>query len=66
MNITDALVDFFGRLAEKYNFDEEEQAEFREMLFAIENARNSGEPMYDENATEMVEEVEEDGEDEEG
>lgn len=66
MNILDALVDFFEKLAEKYNFDEAEQAEFREILFAGENARNA-EPMYDAEATEMVEEEEgtEDGEEEE-
>ncbi|MBO7513760.1 MAG: hypothetical protein J6T54_12495 [Fibrobacter sp.] len=64
MNLLDALVDFFEKLAEKYNFDEEEQAEFRELLFSAENARNDSEPMYDSEATEMVEEeeVEEDGE----
>jgi hypothetical protein len=65
MNILDALVDFFEKLAEKYNFDESEQAEFREILFAGENARNA-EPMYDSEATEMVEEEGEveDGEEE--
>lgn len=67
MNLLDALVDFFERLAEKYGFDEGEQAEFRELLFSAENARNEAEPMYDAEATDMVEEeeVEEDGEEEE-
>lgn len=63
VDILDALVDFFERLADKYNFDEDEQAEFREMLFAAENVRNAGEPVYDANATEMVEEDNEYGED---
>lgn len=49
-----AIVDFFEKLAEKYEFDEEEQAEFREILFGGENARNEG-PMYDAEAVEMVE-----------
>jgi hypothetical protein len=65
MSLLDALVDFFEKLAEKYKFDESEQAEFRELLFSAENARNDGEPMYDEQATDMVEEEEvEDGEEE--
>lgn len=63
VDILDALVDFFERLADKYNFDEDEQAEFREMLFAAENVRNAGDPVYDANATEMVEEDDEYGED---
>ncbi|MBQ2436802.1 MAG: hypothetical protein II265_01795 [Clostridia bacterium] len=63
VDILDALVDFFERLADKYNFDEDEQAEFRKMLFAAENVRNAGEPVYDANATEMVEEDDEYGED---
>ena len=49
-----AIVDFFEKLAEKYEFDEDEQAEFREILFGGENARNEG-PMYDAEAVEMVE-----------
>lgn len=49
-----AIVDFFEKLAEKYEFDENEQAEFREILFGGENARNEG-PMYDAEAVEMVE-----------
>lgn len=52
-----AIVDFFEKLAEKYEFDENEQAEFREILFGGENARNAG-PMYDAEAVEMVEETE--------
>ena len=38
----------------EYEFDENEQAEFREILFGGENARNEG-PMYDAEAVEMVE-----------
>lgn len=53
-----AIVDFFEKLAEKYEFDENEQAEFREILFGGENARNAG-PMYDAEAVEMVEDTEE-------
>ena len=53
-----AIVDFFEKLAEKYEFDENEQAEFREILFGGENARNEG-PMYDAEAVEMVEDAEE-------
>lgn len=53
-----AIVDFFEKLAEKYEFDENEQAEFREILFGGENARNEG-PMYDAEAVEMVEDTEE-------
>ena len=49
-----AIVDFFEKLSEKYEFDETEQAEFREILFGGENARNEG-PMYDAEAVEMVE-----------
>lgn len=52
------IVDFFEKLAEKYEFDENEQAEFREILFGGENARNAG-PMYDAEAVEMVEDTEE-------
>lgn len=52
-----AIVDFFEKLAEKYEFDENEQAEFREILFGGENARNDG-PMYDAEAVEMVEDTE--------
>lgn len=58
VDFLDSLVDFFERLADKYNFDENEQAEFRQMLFTAENIRNAGEPVYDANATEMVEEDE--------
>ena len=53
-----AIVDFFEKLAEKYEFTEDEAAEFREILFGGENARNDG-PMYDAEAVEMVEEPEE-------
>ena len=53
-----AIVDFFEKLAEKYEFTEDEAAEFREILFCGENARNAG-PMYDAEAVEMVEETEE-------
>lgn len=53
-----AIVDFFEKLAEKYEFTEDEAAEFREILFGGENARNAG-PMYDAEAVEMVEEPEE-------
>jgi hypothetical protein len=52
-----AIVDFFEKLAEKYKFTEDEAAEFREILFGGENARNAG-PMYDAEAVEMVEETE--------
>ena len=52
-----AIVDFFEKLAEKYEFTEDEAAEFREILFGGENARNAG-PMYDAKAVEMVEETE--------
>lgn len=52
-----AIVDFFEKLAEKYEFTEDEAAEFREILFGGENARNAG-PMYDAEAVEMVEEPE--------
>ena len=52
-----AIVDFFEKLAEKYEFTEDEAAEFREILFGGENARNAG-PMYDAEAVEMVEETE--------
>lgn len=52
-----AIVDFFEKLAEKYEFTEDESAEFREILFGGENARNAG-PMYDAEAVEMVEETE--------
>ena len=58
-----AIVDFFEKLAEKYEFDENEQAEFREILFGGENARNAG-PMYDAEAIEMVEDTEEPEEEE--
>jgi hypothetical protein len=53
-----AIVDFFEKLAEKYEFTEDEAAEFREILFGGENARNDG-PMYDAEAVEMVEDTEE-------
>lgn len=53
-----AIVDFFEKLAEKYEFTEDEEAEFREILFGGENARNAG-PMYDAEAVEMVEDTEE-------
>lgn len=53
-----AIVDFFEKMAEKYGFTEDEAAEFREILFGGENARNAG-PMYDAEAVEMVEETEE-------
>ncbi len=53
-----AIVDFFEKLAEKYEFTEDEAAEFREILFGGENARNAG-PMYDAEAVEMVEDTEE-------
>jgi len=59
-----AIVDFFEKLAEKYEFTEDEAAEFREILFGGENARNAG-PMYDAEAVEMVEEPEEPEEPEE-
>ena len=59
-----AIVDFFEKLAEKYEFDENEQAEFREILFGGENARNEG-PMYDAEAVEMVEAEPDETEDEE-
>lgn len=52
-----AIVDFFEKLAEKYEFTEDEAAEFREILFGGENARNAG-PMYDAEAVEMVEDTE--------
>lgn len=53
------LVDFFEKIAEKYGpLDEEDQAEFREIVFGAENSRNDG-PMYDETAEAMVEEEEE-------
>lgn len=52
-----AIVDFFEKLAEKYEFTEDEAAEFREILFGGENARNAG-PMYDAEAVEMVDETE--------
>lgn len=50
------LVDYFERLSDKYGFDEDEQAEFREIIFGAENARDAAEPMYDAEAVEMVEE----------
>jgi hypothetical protein len=59
-----AIVDFFEKLAEKYEFTEDEAAEFREILFGGENARNAG-PMYDAEAVEMVDETEEPEENEE-
>jgi hypothetical protein len=59
-----AIVDFFEKLAEKYEFTEDEAAEFREILFGGENARNAG-PIYDAEAVEMVDEPEEPEEEEE-
>jgi hypothetical protein len=59
-----AIVDFFEKLAEKYEFTEDEAAEFREILFGGENARNAG-PMYDAEAVEIVDETEEPEENEE-
>jgi hypothetical protein len=59
-----AIVDFFEKLAEKYEFTEDEAAEFREILFGGENARNAG-PIYDAEAVDMVDEPEEPEEEEE-
>jgi hypothetical protein len=59
-----AIVDFFEKMAEKYEFTEDEAAEFREILFGGENARNAG-PIYDAEAVEMVDETEEPEENEE-